>query len=104
MNHASIVAAESERLYSHRNYVLGRLDQRHFDALNPGAHVLGLNGYCLDALDDTPMGCMVGCARYPAQAFTARGLSWADMEQRRALAERLVAEILLEESPAACTA
>lgn len=97
MNHAAIVQAESERFYGHRAYVLGRLDQRHFDALNPGGHVLALNGYCLDAIDPVPSGCMTSCARMPTIGTNERGISEAERRERAALADRLIAEILAEE-------
>lgn len=97
MNHAAIVANESLRLYRLRSYILSDLDDRHFEALNEGDHVVVLNGYCLDALDQTPRGSMSNCARWPSMDFNTRGMSWAEHKEREALAERLIAEILAEE-------
>jgi len=101
MNHSAIIEAESVRLYQNRSYILSDLDERHFDALNADGHVIALNGYCLDALDDTPRGSMSTCAGRPAMDFNSRGMSWAEHQERESLAERLVAEILAEERAAA---
>jgi len=98
MNHAAIIAAESERPYQNRAYTLGLIDQRHFDALNPGGLVLSLNGYCLDALDELPAGCMCQFVRHPAQHYVTRGVSLAEQQDREALAKQLIAEILAEEA------
>lgn len=98
VNHRSVCDHEAGRFYGHRNYVLGCLDQGHFDALNPGGHVLGLNGYCLDAIDPVPAGCMTSCARMPTMYVNDRGVSEVERQERNALAARLIAEILEEES------
>lgn len=94
MNHAYIVQHESDRPYSNRNYVLGLVDVRHFDALNPGNQVWALNGYSLDALDEIPAGCMRPFARSPAQHYISRGVSLVEQMDRIALAEKLIDEIL----------
>ncbi len=111
MNHAALTQAEGERLYEHRNYVLHLLDKRHFDALNKTrlcrdshgtlheaapAPVLALNGYCLDALDDIPCGGMHSCARLPTQLSMPRGRTLDQHIRGKALARKLVAEILAE--------
>lgn len=96
MNHAAIVAEESERTYRQRSFMLAKLDQRHFDALNHDGHVLGLNGYCLDAMSEVPAGCMKTASRWPAQHYALRGVSLAEQQAREALAARLIAEILAE--------
>lgn len=119
MNHAAIVQAESERIYSNRNYVLHLLDGMHFAVLNQTqvwrdehgtlhevapAPVLALNGYCLDALDESPAGGMQSAEknlqhwrRQGYQLFTVRGLLLQDLVDRAALAEQLINEILKEE-------
>lgn len=111
MNHAAIVQAESERLYANRNYILHKLDDRHFDVLNQTpvkrdengylyevvpAPILALNGYCLDALDESPQGCMADFVNRPAQCYTVRGRTWAEIESGRKHAELLIAEMLAE--------
>lgn len=118
MNHAAIVEAESTRIYGNRNYVLHLLDDRHFCALNQTpvwrdehgtlhekapAPILALNGYCLDALDESPAGCMQ--ASFPNmkqwrssgfQVFTVRGCTHQELVDRAELAEQLINEILKE--------
>jgi hypothetical protein len=118
MNHKAILDAESRRLYENRNFVLHLLDDRHFDALNQTpvyrdehgelhekepAPVLALNGYCLDALDESPAGAMQSAEKnlrywrtFGYQLYTVRGLTLADLMNRAALAEQLIAEILAE--------
>lgn len=118
MNHAAIVDAEATRIYNNRNYILHLLDDRHFCALNQtpvwrDAHgelhekapapILSLNGYCLDALDESPAGAMQAEAKTTQrgivrgfQLFTVRGLTATDLQDRAALAERLINEILKE--------
>lgn len=115
MNHKAIVQAESERPYSNRNYVLHELDERHFTALNQSpakqnehghwvelapAAVIFINGYCLDALDESPAGAMqrgMPGSRRGFQLYTVRGLTLQDLEDRAELAEKLIAEILAEQ-------
>ena len=101
MNHAAIVQHESQQPYRNRNYVLALLDDRHFDALNTDNHVSDLNGYCLDALDEIPAGCMRQFVRWPAQGYVTRGVSLAEQQKRDAVAERLIAELMAEESTTA---
>ncbi len=98
MNHPGIIKFESERLYNNRNYVFSELDDRHFDALNQDGHVCALNGYCLDALEEMPGGSMSTVLKTPAILFTVRGLSLKEIQDRNALAEQLIAEILAEEN------
>lgn len=97
MNHPSIIEHESMRLYRNRSYILSDLDDRHFEALNTDGHVIGLNGYCIDALDDVPSGSMTWIARWPAINFVDRESTFVEREVREALAKQLVAEILAEE-------
>jgi hypothetical protein len=96
-NHKAIVEYESLRHYKHRNYVLGKLDQRYFDELNAEVHVFGLCGYCLDAMDDLPTGSMAASASLPAISSMPRGLCLADHRDQQAFADRLVDELLAEE-------
>lgn len=98
MNHRAIVAHESARLASHRGYALSELDPRVFAALNPDGHVLGLNGYCMDAPEYLPTGCMTSCCDMPTMQTIERGTTMAQQRAREALAERLIAEILAEEA------
>lgn len=95
--HAAIVQAESERFYDRRRYIMWQLDDRHFEALNPGGLVLDLNGYCLDALEEVPAGCMTSCARMPTMHVNERGVSEAERRKRDEIAKRIVAEILAEQ-------
>ena len=97
MNHQAIVQSESERSYSNRQYILGCIDQSTFDALNPGGHVLALNGYCLDAIDELPAGCMRKCIGGPGQYYVSRSVSLKEQNDRCTLAKRLIDEILKEE-------
>lgn len=101
MNHQSIVAHESERIYRHRAYILARLDDRHFSALNEEGHVLGLNGYCLDALDYLPAGGMradkIGYHSHGQQTEAVRGRTTDEIRKREVLAAQLIAEILFDE-------
>jgi hypothetical protein len=96
MDHVANVRAQAERPYANRSYILHHLDKRHFDVLNWAGHVCGLNGYCLDALDESPQGCMVQFVRRPAQGYTVRGKTWDELLRGRALAEKLIDEILSE--------
>lgn len=109
MNHTGIVEHESERVYRERAFILHKLDDQHFEALNPEGHVLGLNGYCLDALDHMPAGGMEEDAPGPVfhsrgysnrgrQLEICRGLTMENIREREALAARLIAEILAEEA------
>ena len=98
MNHPSIITYESERPYSLRSYILGSLESAHADAACECAMLHGLNGYCLDALDEIPAGSMVPIFERPAQAYAVRGMTHAELMEREALAEQLIAEILAEES------
>jgi hypothetical protein len=105
MNHASIIKHEAERAYRQRAYVLADIDQRHFDALNHDDHVLGLNGYCIDALDYMPAGGMQADTPVPVfharshgergrQSECVRGMTISDIRERETLAARLIAEII----------
>lgn len=97
MNHRSIVQHESDRVYKQRGWTTRHLDWEHFAELNKGAHVIELQGYCIDAVDEIPGGCMVQFVRRPAQYHVTRGVSLAEHREREALAQRLVDEILAEE-------
>ena len=97
MNHQAVIQSESERPYGNRQYILGRVDRSTFDALNQGGHVLALNGYCLDAIDELPAGCMRKCIGRPGQHYVIRGVSLKEQEDREALAQQLIDEILKEE-------
>lgn len=99
MNHKAIVQHESERPYTQRTFQCWKLDRYHFDALNTGGTVLDLNGYCLDALDEIPAGCMRPIAWRPAQHYVVRGVSLAEQQALEALADELIAEIIAEERP-----
>lgn len=103
MNHAAIIEHEAARPYTQRTTLYSDLDQRHFDALNPGGQIIVLWGYNLDALSEIPAGSMRQCGRLPAQHFVIRGRSLAEQQKLEALAERLVAEILAEELTAGST-
>lgn len=96
--HLGMVEHESLRHYQHRAYILAALDDSHFDALNPGGRVLGLNGYCLDAVDYVPAGSMYVCAELPTQRTAERGTTAAQVAARKALAKRLIAEMLAEQA------
>lgn len=109
MNHTAIIRSESQRQYDRRSFILGKLDDRHFGALNADEHALGLNGYCLDALDTIPAGGMEsdtpnprnparGRPRGGRQTHCVRGHTLAELRELEALASRLVAEILAEEA------
>lgn len=98
MNHASLIEHQGAQLYRDRAYILSVLDQRHFDAFNPAGQVLGLNGYCLDAPDELPAGCMSDFASIPMQYTVQRGQSLEERQEIEALADRLIAEILAEEA------
>jgi hypothetical protein len=101
--------------YRNRSYVLHKLDQRVFDALNKTpvwrdadgvlreagpAAVSFINGYCLDAIDSIPGGSMLGSKSGPIQAYVQRNDLDTSPEYRRHRAEvvkRLIDEILAEE-------
>lgn len=108
MNHKSIIQHESERVYKMRNYVSHLLDQRQFEDMNQDAHVIQLNGYCLDAIDELPsgsMGVMGGKSIYgfparPVINCVPRGVSLKEKETRDALARKIIEEILAEEATA----
>lgn len=98
MNHAAICDAEAQRPYTNRAYVgVYGIDHATFGALNQDGHVLALAGYCLDALDEVPAGCMCQFANHPAQHYVSRGVSLKEQEARRALAKRLIEEVVAEE-------
>jgi hypothetical protein len=85
--------------YRNRDYVLCSLDNKVFDILNEGTEgdFLMFTG-CLDALEQIPSGSMVSTgARYYDQGMTVRGSTLLELEEREALASRLIAEILAEE-------
>lgn len=94
MNHAGVIQHESEQVYRNRGYALAELDDRHFDALNAGAHVLCLNGYCLDAIDVLPAGSMIAGHHYPSQACVSRGVSLFEQQEMDAEMAHLLDEIL----------
>lgn len=96
--HEAIVAAESMRFYERRRYTMYQVDDRHFHALNPDGHILGLNGYCLDAIEEIPAGGMSSCARMPTIQTVVRGTDWsyALQREREDFANRLIDEILAE--------
>jgi hypothetical protein len=96
MNHAALVADEALRHYRNRSYIGGLLDRGFFLALNPGAHVCGLDGYCLDATEYIPAGGMHDAARMPTQTTMPRGYSLADVQRLERIADELIAEILAE--------
>lgn len=108
MNHAAIVEFESNLRLQHSRYILHRLDDSHFDALNPCGHVLGLNGYCLDAPDEMPAGSMLAMASTDAerrrgrrpergtQSLVIRGIGAAEIERQRKLVDELIDELLTE--------
>jgi hypothetical protein len=98
MKHASIVDQESKRLYRLRAYCLSDLDEAFFLELNSGDHASSLNGYCLDALEQSPRGSMSTCCGQPSQDFVSRGRTHAERVEREALADRLISEILAEEA------
>lgn len=108
MNHQGIVAFESDSRLQHSRYILHRLDDSHFNALNPGGHVLGLNGYCLDAPDEMPAGSMLAMASSDAerrrgrhaergtQSLVIRGIGAAEIERQRKRIDELIDELLTE--------
>lgn len=110
MNHAAIVAFEGDSRLTHSRYILHQLDDAHFDALNPDGHVLGLNGYCLDAPDEMPAGSMLAMVSSDAerrrgrrgdrgtQSLVIRGIGAAEIERQRKLVDELVDELLHERS------
>jgi hypothetical protein len=95
--------------------VYAQLDDAHFSAMNDGSHDLDLacTG-CLDALDELPSGSASDGRRgQPKTIYDHRAayypILWAErdwltpqqMAARDALADRLISEILAEESAAA---
>jgi len=98
MNHASIIEHEAERPYRNRSNIMHKLDTLHFHHLNTGDHVLTLNGYCLDAIDEIPSGSMRPMFERPSQAYMVRGFDAAEILAREVLAEKLIAELLAEEA------
>lgn len=99
MNHTSICDHESMRPYRQRAYQIHKIDMDHFEALNKGGHVLSLNGYCLDAIDEIPAGCMDQFMNRPAQHHVRRGVSLAEQQEMEAYASKLIAEVLAETQP-----
>jgi hypothetical protein len=62
------------------------LDDAHFNAMNIDEHVLALNGYCLDALDQIPAGSCGG--HWMGGTYFYRGMTeeevkeaWAEVEE-----------------------
>ena len=121
MNHTAHVIAEATLPYRNRSYVLHLIDERHFEALNQTpvyrdvhgtlheaapAPVQALNGYCLDALDESPAGSMQAtCEKNPQpwrrggrQTCTERGSTLAELQERATLLELLINEILTEDA------
>lgn len=98
LDHARVVQYESELPYKQRNYVLAKIDDRHFEALVEGSHDLALNGYCLDALELLPAGCMVQGWRHPRQLCVRRGTVPQELREREAAFAQLIAEIIEDEA------
>ena len=98
MNHTAIIEHESGLEYRRRSYVLHLLDDLHFSILNHGDHVLGINGYCLDAPRSIPAGGTEKGFSRPSMQSVERGLTLADKKVREHEAGRIIAEILAEES------
>jgi hypothetical protein len=81
--------------YRNRDYVLHMVDDRYFDALNPGGHPtinLAFTG-CIDALDNMPAGGMEGEGRFYDQIECERGVSLAELQERAAFLDSLLAEL-----------
>ena len=97
MNHNAIIQHESELEYRRRNYVLHLVDDLHFSSLNHDDHVLGLNGYCLDAPSEIPAGCMEKGFSRPLMQSVERGVTLAEKAVREGEAGRIIAEILAED-------
>lgn len=97
MNHASIIALEGARLYGLRGYIISQMDEAYVDFACEDDMLQGLNGYCLDALGVIPAGSMEPIFRLPAQTLAVRGMTAAELAERDAMAEQLIAEILAED-------
>lgn len=111
-DHQALVQDRGRQEYRNRAYISHLLDDRHFHELNrtpaqqlPSgswvelgpAHVLGLQGYCLDAPTYMPSGSMQACkvsgfARNE-MAIIERGVSLAEAQERERLMDELVAEL-----------
>ena len=96
MNHKTIVQYEGDKQYEKRSCVLHLVCDEHFVALNPDAHVLGLNGYCLDALSEIPAGAVEKGYNRPSQQSCRRGIPLAEWQAARAAADEIISEILRE--------
>ena len=96
--HLSIVDTESNRSYDLRRNIWWALDTEYFNALNTDGHVIGLNGYCLDALNEVPAGGMISAPRHGRQQVSLRTLTLAEVNMIKARIEEMVDEILKEEA------
>ena len=94
MNYIAKITEESERPYANRNRVSGFLDVDY--TIQHGEYIFGVNGYCLDALDELPAGCMTTFLSTPAQKYVSRGRSIAEAVDREELAKKLIAELQQE--------
>lgn len=97
-NHKGVIEEESTRPYKTRAFALiGQLDDQHSQS--------GMNGYCLDALNELPAGGMVADAMaanpqwrsWPRAIRLERGVSLQEVRERERIAENLINEILAEE-------
>jgi hypothetical protein len=81
--------------YRNRDYCQHLLDDRIFDTMNSGEdNALGLmTTGCLDALEHMPAGAMKSIGSYFDQILTERGVSLAEMQEREAFTEQLLAEL-----------
>lgn len=89
-DHASITRHQGDQAYRNRGYITSRLDDRHFEELLHGGFDLDLNGYCLDALDQIPAGCMNSHSGRPVQTLVTRGIT---LREQLAIDE-MIADIL----------
>lgn len=105
MNHKSIVQHEGDRVYRIRSYQSGQLDRRVFTPLSSGDHSNGLNGYCLDAVDEVPAGGMrsawtTSMHDHPINAghqqHITRGVLMAELREIDEVAQQIISWILTE--------
>lgn len=111
VRHRDVVKAEAGRVYAERSFIGHRLHEAHFAALNAAkvrrdahgalyevspAAINTVNGYCLDAPDSMPQGCMGSPCESPAQMWVKRGVDWEEHQRRERLMQELIDEVLAE--------
>lgn len=109
MQHRNVVKAQGRRVYAERSFIGHRLDDAHFSALNAAevrraedgalfevapAAINSVNGYCLDAPDSIPQGCMGSPCGSAAQLWVQRGVDWEEHQRKERLIQELIEEVL----------